>query len=185
MQKILVSAAALMLLAACGTTAAPGGKKNGQAQTPPDAQQHLPLDEVAISTDSGLQLAKVDSIDGRVEVAYQCDSIQGKQKMRVMYGVKDGTLVVAQTLVNNQPSPGLYRVLNDVNGDTQNSYFSEGITWVTEKATPANVTRVNGNMLTQAGTDTVNGQQVPVQNILLKSCVLDKAATAKLNKGKK
>ncbi|MCP2041325.1 hypothetical protein L1281_001923 [Neisseria sp. HSC-16F19] len=175
MQKILVSAAALMLLAACGTTSAPRQAQQG-------GQQQAPVEEVAISTDTGMQLARVDSIDGRVEVAYTCDSRNGKQKVRVMYGVKDGTLVVAQTLINNEPSPGLYRVLNDANGDTQNSYFGEGITWTTAKATPANVTKVNGNMLTQAGTDTVNGKQVQVDNILLKSCVLDKAATAKLNK---
>lgn len=168
-----------MLLAACGTTSAP----RQTAQT--GGQQQAPVEEVAVSADNGMQLARVDSIDGRVEVAYTCDSPNGKQKARVMYGVKDGTLVVAQTLVNNQPSPGLYRVLNDVNGDSQNSYFGEGITWTTDKATPANVTKVNGNMLTQAGTTTVNGKQMSVDNILLKSCVLDKAATAKLNKGKK
>ena len=143
------------------------------------------MEEVAVSADNGMQLARVDSIDSRVEVAYTCDSRSGgKQKMSVMYGIKDGTLVVAQTLVNREPSPGLYRVLNDANGETQNSYFGEGITWITDKATPSNVTQVNGSMLTQADTTTVNGKQMQVDNILFKSCVLDKAATAKLNKGK-
>ncbi len=176
MKKILASTTALLLLAACGTTSAPKSPAADQQANAAAAA------EASMPGGNGLQLAKVDSIDSRVEVAYRCDSRNGKTDIKVMYGVKDGTLVVAQTLVNNQPSPGLYRVLNDKNGDTQNSYFGEGITWVTEKATPADVTKVNGNMLTQAGNTTVNGETVAVDEILLKSCVLDKAATAKLNK---
>ena len=170
MKKLLISASALLILAGCATGNTPSASS--------DVRAH------AATTNSQPQLAKVESIDSRVEVAYRCTSPKGPQNMSVMYGVKDGTLIVAQAKVNGELTPGLARVLNDVNGDSQNSYYGNGLTWVTEKATPADVTRVNGNMLTQAKQVTVDGVPTGVQDILLKSCVVDTAATNRLKTGR-
>ncbi|WP_338809631.1 hypothetical protein V6667_04280 [Neisseria leonii] len=172
MKKLLISASAMLALAGCAANQAPQA-----AETDVRAQ--------AATTNSAPQLAAVDSIDSRIEVAYRCTTPQGVQPMSVMYGVKDGTLIVAQAKVNGELTPGLARVLNGVNSESQNSYYGNGLTWITDKATPADVTRVDGNMLTQAKELTVNGVPTGVQDILLKGCAVDTAATARLNRAAK
>lgn len=124
---------------------------------------------------------QADSLDGKKEVAYKCGN-KGQNSLNVMYGFKNGKVVVAQVKYQDKVSPNLLRVVDDKD---QNVFTSQGISWIADKATAANVDKVNGNMLTQEGVETVNGQQQQVSQIVTKYCMLDKAATAKLNKAKK
>lgn len=124
------------------------------------------------------QTVTVDSIDGKKEVAYKCGD-KGQNKLNVMYGFKGNDVVVAQVKFQDKLSPNLLRVVDDKD---QNSFFGNGIHWSAGKADAANVDKVDGNMLTQSGVQTVNGQQTQTDQIVTKYCVLDKAATAKLNK---
>ncbi|ASK26726.1 hypothetical protein [Neisseria chenwenguii] len=172
--KLIVPAVlAAVALSACGTIDKFKKKKDepvaaAQTQAAP-AQQQGP---------SAPQTVKVDSIDSTKEVAYKC----GNEPLNVMYGIKGGEVVAAQVKFRNQLSPGLFRVASNTNG--QNAFWGEGIAWIAEQANGANVDKVNGNMLTIRGTTTVNGKQQVVDQIAAKSCMLDKTATAKLNKGK-
>lgn len=154
MKKSLMCTVALLALAGCASNNAPTEQASSD-QTPAVA---------------GMQLAQVDNIDKTIEVAYTCEALSGVQKIGVMYGVKDNTLVVAQVKVGNELSPGLHRILNDAQGDKQNSYYGNGLTWTTGKATPANAGKTNGHMLTQAKALDANGQPVGAQDVLLKSC---------------
>ena len=166
MKNTLIAVAALLTLAACASDKTPSQQQSATAQ--------------AAAAGPTMQLAQVDNIDGTVEVAYRCNSPEGQKNITAMYGMKDGTLVLAQMKINGQISPGLYRVLNDANGERQNSYYGEGITWITGKATPANARSINGNMLTQAQALDANGQPTGTQQVLLQACQVDRAATAAL-----
>ena len=156
-------------LSACGMF----GKDKPKAQTPapaPQAAAQQPAPQAQAP-----QTVAVDSIDGKKEVAYKC----GKNPLNVMYGFKNGEVVIAQVKYQNKLSPGLFRVTGNQDA---NVFTANGITWAAEKATAANVDKVNGNMLTQEAVETVNGKQQQVSQIVTRMCVLDKAATAKLNK---
>ncbi|WP_373706674.1 hypothetical protein [Neisseria dentiae] len=169
--KTIVPALAMVTaLSACGMF----GKDKPKAQpapAPAAQQQQAPQAQ-------GPQTVQVDSIDGKKEVAYKCGD-KGQNPLNVMYGFKNGEVVVAQVKYQDKVSPGLFRV---VGNEDQNIFAGGGITWSASKATAANVDKVDGNMLTQAAVETVNGQQQQVSQIVTRGCVLDKAATAKLNK---
>lgn len=178
MKKVLLSSSTILMLALTGCASQSAPTTNA-----PAANNHAAASETAAQTVEQVKVVQTDNIDSKVQVAYQCKANNNQtQKVEAMYGVKDNTLVVAQLKINDQVSPGLWRVVNDVNGDTQNSYFNNGVTWITDKATPANVTRTNGNMLMQTATREINGKQETVQNILLKYCTVDRAATNRLNR---
>ena len=85
MQTKLISAAALLLAATLSHAA--DGKK--AAASIPD---NTPI----------LMQAEVGSLDKRVEVAYVCDSQQGKRNVNAMYGIKDGETAVVQIKVGDQ-----------------------------------------------------------------------------------
>jgi len=167
MQTKKLIAAALMIAAAAASQAA--GKKATK-----------PLADLSDNTPV-LMLADVSSLDKKVEVAYTCDSQQGKQSLNAMYGIKNGeTAVVQLKAANGQLTPNLRRVMNDTNGKKQNSYYSDGLTWITDKASPDTLTSANGKILMQA--DAVDGG-LPEgdQTILFQNCKVDKSATKKLN----
>lgn len=175
MKKVFIPAAVMVLaLAGCASSSAP---KSSTTQAQQGAATPAP------ATTPAIQVAQVDSIDKTVEVSYKCTSPNGEQKMSAMYGVKDGTLVVAQLKVNNQASPGLWRVLNDANGNSQNSFYGEGLTWITGKASPENVARVNANVLLQAQNLDSNGTPVGQQNVLLRDCAVEPAAAPARQRG--
>ncbi|QEY23162.1 hypothetical protein [Neisseria animalis] len=156
----LVAAAAL---SACSSTspAKPAQKAAGQAAHQVDRAEVPPT-------------LNVTSIDSTKEVAYRC----GNEKLNVMYGIKGNDVVVAQVKYQNELTPNLNRVSNV---SDFNAFWGNGISWSTDAADAANITKVNGNMLTELTVTTVNGKQVETNGILFKECVLDKAATAKLN----
>lgn len=168
--KLIVPAVlAAVALSACSST----GSK-AKTETPaPATQAAAPQAPAAPAT------VKVDSIDSAKEVAYKCGP-NGADKLTVMYGIKDSQVVAAQVKFKNQLSPNLFRVTGG--SDDQNAFWGNNVAWVTESATGANVDKVDGNMLTIRGTTTVNGKQEVVDQIVVKDCMLDKAATAKLAK---
>ncbi len=173
--KAIVPAALLMAaLTGCSTF---GGDKAKAETAAPAAQAAAP----AAAEQQAPATVQVDSIDGRKEVAYKCGD-KGQNPLTVMYGFKDNQVVVAQVKYQEKLSPGLFRVIAD---NDQNAFTANGITWSTEKATPANVDKVNGKALTQQAVETVNGQQQLVSQVVTQSCKLDKAATAKLAKAAK
>ncbi|WP_107879553.1 Sec-independent protein translocase family protein [Neisseria animaloris] len=174
--KTIVPAVVLMTaLTACGSFSF--GKKDKPKEQP------APVPAPAVQPQAAPQrqapeTVRVDSIDAKKEVAYKCGN-KGQNPLTVMYGFKGGEVVVAQVKYQNKLSPGLFRVIGNNDG---NVFTANGITWSTGKADAANVDKVDGNMLTQEGVETVNGKPTQVSQIVTKYCVLDKAATAKLNK---
>lgn len=179
--KTIVPAVLMMsVLAACGSF----GKKDKPALAQPAAQASAPQGQSGQIREP--QTVRVDSIDGRKEVAYRCGD-KGQQPISVMYGFKGNEVVAAQVKIGNHISPGLFRV---VGNNDSNMFTGQGVTWVADKATAQNVDKVNGNMLTQETIQTVNGKPEQVSQILVKYCALDKGKAAakpaaKTAKGKK
>ncbi|OAM30975.1 hypothetical protein A7P96_05380 [Eikenella sp. NML03-A-027] len=169
--KLVIPAAiAVLALSACSSSKSP--EKPVQTQTQQQAQQG---DETTAAIGK-IQVAQVDSIDKTVEVHYTCQAGNGQQqKVSAMYGIKSDTLVVTQLKINDKVSPGLWRVLNDSNGQQQNSYYSNGVIWVTGKATPTNVTRTNAIALLQA--QSVDDAGNPVNPVaVLENCRVTRQA---------
>lgn len=176
--KTIVPAAILLAaLTGCSTF---GGDKTAAKPAPAPAAS-TPAASAPAAAQQTPATVQVDSIDGKKEVAYKCGD-KGQNPLTVMYGFKDNQVVVAQVKYQEKLSPGLFRVIGD---NDQNSFTANGITWSANKATPANVDKVDGNMLTQQAIETVNGQQQQVSQIVTRYCKLDKATTAKLAKAAK
>ena len=168
--KLIIPALALSaLLTGCGSM---GGSK---AKAAPAASAATPAAQAPAAQQEPATV-QVDSIDGRKEVAYKCGD-KGQNPLTVMYGFKGGDVVVAQVKYQDKLSPGLFRVIGD---NEQNSFTAQGITWTAAKATPATVDKVDGGTLTQQAVEVVNGQQMPVSQIVTQACKLDKTATARL-----
>ena len=119
-------------------------------------------------------------IDGKKEVAYTCQvEINGKltpQKVTAMYGFKGNDIVVAQLKIGRQVTPGMWR-----DGFVpMNRFISQDnnrtTVWTTMPATVENVTQVDGGKLS------VGQGAGAQQSIILDSCKLDRAATARLNR---
>ncbi|STZ75947.1 Uncharacterised protein [Bergeriella denitrificans] len=165
---IVPAVLAAAALSACSSTTP---QKSAQKTQPvqPAAQAQLV---------SAPPTVRVDNVDATKEAVYKC----GAETLNVMYGIKGKDVVVAQVKYKDILTPGLFRVSN-VSG--ANAFWGNGISWTTEAADAANVTKVNGRMLTQAMVVNVNGRQTENNVVLFKGCALDKAATAKLNRAKK
>ncbi len=173
MQRKLISAVLLASLSVAGFAHAAG--KQQQQQSLQGLFGNTPNDTPI------LMLADVDSLDKKVEVAYVCDSQKGKTNLNAMYGIKNEAIAVVQLKYGEELTPNLYRVMNDTNGKTQDSYYSSGLTWITAKAaTPDKVASVDGKVLMQA--ESLNGGLPSgAQTLLFKDCKVDAAATKKLN----
>lgn len=161
------------VLSACGSI----GKDKPDARPAPAPQ--APAAAPAANAPAEPQTLKVDSIDSAKEVAYKCDTNGKPEALTVMYGVKSNEIVAAQVRYKNELTPNLFRVPAIT---SQNAFWGGNVGWIAEKATVANVDKVNGGMLTLRGTTQVNGTAQVVDQIVTKGCVLDKAATARLNK---
>lgn len=168
-----LAALTTLALAACGSFGSSKPAASAPAQAPAQAAQQTQPQAAA-----GPQTVKVDSIDSTKEVAYKCGD-KGQDKLTVMYGVKNNELVAAQVRFKNELTPNLFRV---VGVNDQNIFWGENVAWFSGKATPANVDKVDGNMLTIRGTTQVNGKAEVVDQIVTKGCSLDKTATARLKK---
>ena len=171
LKRVLPALLAAATLSACSVF---GDKSKSESKPAP-----APAEQAAAQTPQNLPeppTVNVDSIDARKEVAYKC----GEESLSVMYGMKNNEVVVAQVKYREQVTPGLFRVTANTND--QNAFWGQGIAWIAGKADASNVDKVDGNMLTLRGAQTVNGKPQLVDQIVVKGCVLDKAATAKLNK---
>ena len=176
--KALIPATLLLaLLTGCSTF---GKKAEAETQQPAAAEASAPA--AAAPAAPQPKTRAVDSIDGKKEVAYKCGD-KGQNPLTVMYGLQGKDVVVAQVKYQDKLSPNLF--LLEEGSDDQNVFTANGITWVAAKANAANVDKVDGNMLTQEGVTTVNGEQKQVSQIVTKYCKLDKAGTAKLAKAAK
>lgn len=174
--KTIVPALAMAgILSACGMMGSNSSPSAQAAATPAPQQTTQPAQQAQQTAPRTVQ---VDSIDGTKEVAYKCGT-NGRNPLTVMYGFKDGEVVVAQVKYQNKISPGLFRVIDN---NDMNVFTGENVTWAADKANAANVDKVNGNMLTQEVMQTVNGKQMQVSQIVTRMCMLDKTTTAKLAK---
>lgn len=180
MKKTLIAATLLLTLTACAGTRAPADTAQSPSGNSNQAASQAAGETPAASAPTIQTVqAQVSSIDSSVEVHYRCTSPSGNQRVSAMYGIKDGTIVVAQLKIGEQVSPGLWRVVNDANGESQNSFYGEGLTWLTQKATPATLRRTLPIQLLQAKTLDANGTPTGPQDILLKDCSLAQQAATR------
>lgn len=171
--KLLKTAvpAALMLavLAACSSTA-----KDAKPMTAPKEEKAAVQAPKPQAAPNALRVARVDSIDGKAEVAYQCGE-KGQDPLSVMYGFKDGQVVVAQVKYKNELTNNLWRAVDF--GD-RNMFTDGQVTWSAGLASPADVAKVDGNMLTVKQVREVNGQAQQVDAIVTRYCKVAKPAAA-------
>lgn len=118
--------------------------------------------------------AHANELDSTIQAAYQCkaEGVKGNVPLNVMYGFKNGQVVVAQAkMANGALSNGLW-----VNGNQANVFASreaDGTIWTTAAHKHSNIHRVDGGVLSVRR----NGQNA----IVLEKCKLDSSATKKLN----
>lgn len=120
--------------------------------------------------------AKNNELDSTIQAAYQCKAqgIKGTVPLNVMYGIKNGKAIVAQTkMANGTLSRGLW-VSNPNQSNVFASRESDGTIWTTAANNGSNIHRVDGGILSVKQ----NGKNA----IVLEQCKLDPSATAKLNK---
>lgn len=101
-------------------------------------------------------------------VEYSCGA-EGQQALSVQYTFQGAEPMAAKVVYNNQ-AIDLTRETSDKADLVGNTFRGNGYTWTTDKFTVENVQSKNGNMLTQDGRQTVNGNTVAVSNILAKQC---------------
>jgi membrane-bound inhibitor of C-type lysozyme len=101
-------------------------------------------------------------------VEYSCGA-DGQQALSVQYTFQGNEVMAAKVVYDNK-AIDLNRETSDKSDIVGNTFKGNGYTWRTEKFTLENVGSVNGDMLTQDGTQTVNGNRVAVSNILAKQC---------------
>lgn len=118
--------------------------------------------------------AHANELDSTIQAAYQCkaEGVKGNVPLNVMYGFKNGQVVVAQAkMANGALSNGLW-----ANGNQANVFASreaDGTIWTTAAHKHSNIHRVDGGVLSVRR----NGQNA----IVLEKCKLDSSATKKLN----
>ncbi len=101
-------------------------------------------------------------------VDYSCGT-EGQQALSVQYTFQ-GTEPMAARIVYDDKAIDLNRETSDKSDIVGNTFKGNGYTWRTGKFTLENAGSVDGDMLTQDGTQTVNGNRVAVSNILAKQC---------------
>ncbi|QMT32150.1 hypothetical protein [Alysiella filiformis] len=120
------------------------------------------------------QAAGKNELDSTIQAAYQCKAqgVKSSIPLNVMYGLKNGKVVVAQAKMSNGTlSKGLWA------NATQNNVFTsreaDGTIWTTTPHNHNNIHRVDGGILSVRQ----NGKNA----IVLENCKLDPKATAQLN----
>ncbi len=131
----------------------------------------------ADNTDTSANQKEPEKFESVVRIAYQCDYAQGKKVLEAAYGIVGGKIVAAQLAVDGSTSPALLLVPDAPNSDTQNTFFGNGFTWVTELLTPEKLGYAKGIILSRRQMTEVNGKQVETDATMLRGCVFDQAAT--------
>ncbi|MDO4696988.1 MAG: hypothetical protein Q4A49_05660 [Neisseria sp.] len=169
--KLLKTAvpAAMMLavLAACSSAA-----KEAQPAVAPKPEKTAVQASQPQVFPNALRVVRVDSIDGKTEVAYQCGE-KGQDPLSVMYGFKDGQVVAAQVKYKNELTNNLWRVIDF--GD-RNMFTDGQVTWSAGLASPADVANTDGNMLTIKQVREVNGKQQQIDAVVTRYCKVAKPA---------
>lgn len=101
-------------------------------------------------------------------VEYTCGT-DGQQALSVQYTFQGNEPIGAKVVYKDQ-AIDLNRETSGKADIVGNTFKGNGYTWSTQKFTLENVGSVSGDMLTQDGTQTVNGNKVAVSNILAKQC---------------
>lgn len=137
---------------------------------------------VVTPADAASPNQQVPTFEQVIHLAYQCRGSDGKVAPLLVagYGMVNGEPVAAQLTIGESTSPALALVKDAPNTDTINTFFGNGVTWTTERATLQNIGQAQGIMLTRRQMIEVNGKQEEVDNIMLKDCSVDPAATQSL-----
>lgn len=101
-------------------------------------------------------------------VEYTCGT-DGQQALSVQYTFQGNEPMAAKVVYKDQ-AIDLNRETSGKSDLVGNTFRGNGYTWTTQKFSLENVGSANGDMLTQDGTQTVNGNKVAVSNILAKQC---------------
>lgn len=101
-------------------------------------------------------------------VEYRCGA-SGEQPLSVQYTFQGKEPLGAKVVYQNQ-AVDLTRATTSNADMVGNTFRGNGYTWTTDKFDFDNVGTVNGNMLTRDASQTVNGQNTAVSNILVKDC---------------
>lgn len=104
-------------------------------------------------------------------VQYSCGPSGMQQPLNVQYTFQGDEALAAKVIYKNQ-AVDLTRTTSSNTDMIGNTFSGNGYTWTTEKFDKSNVATVNGGMLTQEMTQTVNGESSTVSNILLNQCLV-------------
>lgn len=154
-KHILATTCITLLLSACATTVKPDNE--------PQETTNIQFDRIE-------------------KVAYRCGTKKKATPIQVNYGVANEEIIAAQVKIGEEITPILLR---DMNNKDSNSFISntkdQHFTWVADVANVKTLHKTHGNMLTKREITIVNGEQVEVDNIIVKYCSLDRNATRKIN----
>ena len=152
MKKLLILSA-LVALAACS----PSNQAQQSApavEQAPVAEQAAPVEQAPVANDE-------------ITVNYACTAEGKKIAVTAVYAAQGDDLVSVKLTADGKEYPVLPR---NANNKEENEFADDKYTWVTDVATAQNVATQSPNMLTEKGTSTVNGENLPTDNILFKYC---------------
>lgn len=154
MKKLLILSA-LVALAACSPS-------NQAQQSAPAAEQAAP-----VATEQAAPAQQAPVANNEITVNYACTAEGKKIAVTAVYAAQGDDLVSVKLTADGKEYPVLPR---NTNNKEENEFADDKYTWVTDVATAQNVATQSPNMLTEKGTSTVNGENLPTDNILFKYC---------------
>ena len=149
--KKLLALSATLLLVACG--------QGNQAQQPAAPATETPA--------PAAQQAAPVAPSSEITVNYACTGEGKKMGVTAVYTAQGDYLVSAKLSADGKEYPELKR---KVENKDDNEFTDGTYTWITDVADARNVAIQAGNMLTEKGTSTVNGETLPTDNIIFKYC---------------
>lgn len=148
--KKLLALSATLLLVACG--------QGNQAQQAPAAENTpAPAAEQAAPAPASSEIT----------VNYACTGKGKKVGVTAVYTAQGDDLVAVKLSADGTEYPVLQRKTDN---KEDNEFADDKYTWIADVATAQNVATQAGNMLTEKGTSTVNGENLPTDNIIFKYC---------------
>ena len=147
MKKLFILSAVLFLVS-CG--------QSNTAQQPVEQTQ----------TPAAEQVSPVSQTN-EITVNYACTGEGKKMAVTAVYTAQGDDLVSVKLSADGKEYPVLQR---KVENKDENEFSDDKYTWTAEVATAQDVAIKAGNMLTEKGTSTVNGENMPTDNIVFKYC---------------
>ena len=149
--KKLLALSATLLLVACG--------QGNQAQQPAAPATETPA--------PAAQQAAPVAPSSEITVNYACTGEGKKVGVTAVYTAQGDDLVAVKLSADGTEYPVLQRKTDN---KEDNEFADDKYTWIADVATAQNVATQAGNMLTEKGTSTVNGENLPTDNIIFKYC---------------